>query len=75
MINAFTPMIAAARDPREAQHLADTMMYYIHQAKLPRRRQKISALSEGGLGQAGEVSETPGLTRILFDYRRSGYCY
>ena len=40
VINAFAPMIAAARDPREAQHWADTMMYYIHQAKLPRRHRK-----------------------------------
>jgi hypothetical protein len=40
VINAFAPMIAAARDPREAQHWADTMMYYINQARLPRRHRK-----------------------------------
>jgi hypothetical protein len=38
VINAFAPMIAAATNEREAQQLADTMMYYVNQAKLPRRR-------------------------------------
>ena len=38
VINAFAPKIAAARDAAEAQHWADTMMYYVHQAQLPRRR-------------------------------------
>lgn len=40
VINAFAPKIASARDQREAQRWADTMMYYVHQAKLPRRRKK-----------------------------------
>jgi hypothetical protein len=40
VINAFAPMIAAARHEREAQRLADDMMYYLHQAKLPRRRKR-----------------------------------
>jgi hypothetical protein len=40
VINAFAPKIAAARDAREAQQWADTMMYYIHQAQLPRRRKR-----------------------------------
>jgi hypothetical protein len=40
VINAYAPMIAAAKDPREAQRLTDTMMYYVNQAKLPRRRKK-----------------------------------
>jgi len=40
VINAFAPMIAAATDQRQAQQLADTMMYYVNQAKLPRRRKK-----------------------------------
>ena len=38
VINAFAPKIAAARDAAEAQQWADTMMYYVHQAQLPRRR-------------------------------------
>jgi hypothetical protein len=38
VINAFAPKIAAARDATEAQQWADTMMYYVHQAQLPRRR-------------------------------------
>jgi len=40
VINAFAPMIAAAKDERQAQQLFDDMMYYVHQAKLPRRRIK-----------------------------------
>jgi hypothetical protein len=40
VINAFAPKIAAARDQREAQQWADTMMYYVNQARLPRRRKK-----------------------------------
>ena len=40
VINAFAPMIAAAKDERQAQQLFDDMMYYVHQAKLPRRRKK-----------------------------------
>jgi hypothetical protein len=40
VINAFGPMITAARDQHEAQQLADDMMYYVSQAKLPRRRKK-----------------------------------
>ncbi len=40
VINAFAPLIAAASNQRQAQQLFDTMMYYVHQAKLPRRRAK-----------------------------------
>jgi hypothetical protein len=40
VINAFAPKIAAARNQREAQQWADTMMYYVNQARLPRRRKK-----------------------------------
>ena len=40
VINAFAPKIAAARDEREAQQWADTMMYYVHQARLYQRRRK-----------------------------------
>lgn len=41
VINAFSPKIAAAQDQREAQHWADTMMYYVHQAKLyPRKKRR-----------------------------------
>ncbi len=39
VIHAFAPLIAAAGQ-REAQELFDTMMYYVGQAKLPRRRRK-----------------------------------
>lgn len=40
VINAFAPKIAAARDAREAQQWADTMMYYVDQARLPHRLKK-----------------------------------
>jgi hypothetical protein len=40
VINAFAPMIAAAKDKRQAQQLFDDMMYYVNQAKLPRRSKK-----------------------------------
>jgi hypothetical protein len=37
VINAFAPLIAAADDPQEAQKHFDRMMYYVSQAKLPKR--------------------------------------
>lgn len=40
VINTFAPLIAAARDERQGQQLFDKMMYYVSQAKLPRRRAK-----------------------------------
>jgi hypothetical protein len=40
IINAFAPLIMTARDEREAQHAFEKMMYYVSQAKLPRRRRK-----------------------------------
>jgi hypothetical protein len=40
VINAFAPLIAAARDERQAQQLADDMMYYVNQARLPRRKKR-----------------------------------
>jgi putative transposase len=40
VINAFTPLIAAAKSPDEAQKLFDKMMYYVGQAKLPKRNRK-----------------------------------
>ena len=40
VIEAFTPLLAAAKDPQEAQRYADQMMYYVQQAKLPKRRRK-----------------------------------
>jgi putative transposase len=40
VINAFAPLIATARDARQAQQLFDDMMYYVNQARLPRRRKK-----------------------------------
>jgi hypothetical protein len=40
VINAYAPMIATASHERQAQQLFEDMMYYINQAKLPRRRKK-----------------------------------
>ena len=40
VINAFAPLIATARDERQAQQLFDDMMYYVNQARLPWRRKK-----------------------------------
>ncbi len=40
IINAYAPMIAAATDQRQAQQLFDDMIYYVNQAKLPRRRRQ-----------------------------------
>lgn len=39
-IETFTPLVATARDKREAQKYFDLMMYYAAQATLPNRRQK-----------------------------------
>jgi hypothetical protein len=40
VINTFTPLIAAASDDRQRQQLFDDMMYYVGQAKLPKRNRK-----------------------------------
>src|SRR6266849_6339709 len=40
IIRTFAPLIAASSDPSQAQHYADKMMYYVRQAKLPRRKRK-----------------------------------
>ena len=39
-IETFTPLVATARNKREAQKYFDLMMYYAAQAKLPKRHQK-----------------------------------
>ena len=39
VVNAFAPLLAIA-DERQAAELLDKMMYYVGQAKLPRRKQK-----------------------------------
>jgi hypothetical protein len=43
VIDAFTPLIIAAPNPHEAQQHFDRMMYYVQQAKLPRRHRKRSS--------------------------------
>lgn len=43
IINAFAPLIAAAPDERQAKELFEKMMYYVDQAKLPKRNRKRTA--------------------------------
>ena len=40
VILTFAPLIAATQDQRQAQQCFDKMMYYVGQAKLPRRKRK-----------------------------------
>lgn len=40
VIETFAPLVAAAQNPEEAQMYFDRMMYYVGQAKLPKRRRK-----------------------------------
>jgi hypothetical protein len=40
VVEAFTPLVANARTPREAQRYFDQMMYYVGQAKLPKRKNR-----------------------------------
>ena len=43
IIEAFAPLVAAAKDEQQAQEYSDRMMYYVSQAKLPRRKRKRSS--------------------------------
>jgi len=40
VVLAFAPLIAAARNPEQAKEHFDRMMYYVGQAKLPKRNRK-----------------------------------
>jgi hypothetical protein len=40
VIDAFTPLVATAKNKQEAQHYFDLMMYYVGQATLPKRQRK-----------------------------------
>ena len=40
VIRAFAPLLAAAQDPQELRKLWEDMMYYVGQAKLPKRTRK-----------------------------------
>lgn len=37
IVETFTPLVVAATDPQQAQRAFDQMMYYVQQAKLPKR--------------------------------------
>jgi hypothetical protein len=40
VLEAFTPLLAGAKDPEEAEKYFRQIMYYVQQAKLPKRRRK-----------------------------------
>jgi hypothetical protein len=40
ILQIFAPLIGATQDPLQAQRYLDKMMYYVHQAKLPKRKRK-----------------------------------
>lgn len=40
IIEVFSPLVATATTPEEAQRIFDQMMYYVSQAKLPKRKKK-----------------------------------
>jgi putative transposase len=40
IVQVFTPKLAAAADPQQAQQIFDQMMYYVQQARLPKRRHR-----------------------------------
>lgn len=40
MVQVFTPRLAAAANPQQAKRIFDQMMYYVQQAKLPKRRRR-----------------------------------
>lgn len=40
VIEAFGPLVTGAKNPQEALKYMDQMMYYVRQAKLPKRRRK-----------------------------------
>lgn len=51
VINAFAPLIANAKDEREGRRLFDKMMYYVGQAKLPKRKRPSSPRAVWGRPQ------------------------
>ena len=40
VVEAFTPLVVNANSPQEAQKYFDQMMYYVGQAKLPKRNKR-----------------------------------
>ncbi len=40
IVETFTPLVANAKTPQEGQRYFDQMMYYVGQAKLPKRKRK-----------------------------------
>jgi hypothetical protein len=51
VINAFGPLIAAARDPKEVQRHFEDMMYYASRARLPKRQRRSSPRAVWGKPQ------------------------
>ena len=52
IIRAFAPNLAFATDPQQAQREFDRMMYYVQQAKLPRRKRPSRPRAVWGKGAA-----------------------
>lgn len=40
LIQAFAPLLAAAQTPEECRAITDRLLYYVRQAKLPKRTRK-----------------------------------
>jgi len=40
IVEAFAPLVASAKNEKQAQEYSNRMMYYVSQAKLPRRKRK-----------------------------------
>jgi Transposase DDE domain len=51
VIQAFAPLIAAAPDEARRQQLFDNMLYYVGQARLPRRNRKRSSYPRASWGR------------------------
>ena len=51
VIWAFGPLLVAARDEQEAKELWDKMMYYVGQAKLPKRRVRRASYPRAAWGR------------------------
>jgi hypothetical protein len=52
VVEAFTPLVANAKNPQEAQKDFDQMMYSVGQAKLPNRKKRRPSSSSSRIGLA-----------------------
>ncbi len=61
IIEAFTPLAANAASPQEAQKHFDLMMYYVGQAKLPKRKRKRPAYPRVVWGKGAKFPNRKGV--------------